>query len=161
MGGLNGSNYGPNTTGWIDPLGLGKKKTECEGVLVDGRYETLYRSMSPRHFAEFLRTGRMPGTKETFTSPTMSFSQSYRGIMVRFQLAPGTMDKLRSIGVRSHGRRTAEALADLPVVRRRWGRRNAQFKQEGDQINIGLGTGRALDTFNEGIVGYEVVGVNP
>lgn len=39
-------------------------------------------------------------------------------------------------------------------------KRNALFKPEGDQINIGLGTGRALDTFNEGIRGFQIMRVN-
>ena len=34
---------------------------------------------------------------------------------------------------------------------------SAYFKGEGDQINIGLGRGTALDMFNHAIMGFEEV----
>lgn len=46
----------------------------------------------------------------------------------------------------------------LPEVRPRWGRSNALFKPEGDQVNIGLGRGAALDIFNDSIRGFETIG---
>ena len=115
--------------------------------------------MSKQDFAEFSRTGRMRGTTETFTSPTQAFSESYQGILVRFQLEKGTIGRLREIGVRAHGGKSARLLPDLPVVRKRWGKRHALFKPEGDQINIGLGTGRALDIFNNGTRGFGIMKV--
>ncbi|MFD4582812.1 hypothetical protein ACFWOY_32115 [Streptomyces sp. NPDC058423] len=39
----------------------------------------------------------------------------------------------------------------------KWNRKHAYFKQEGDQINIGLGRGKALKLFNENITAWEVV----
>jgi hypothetical protein len=89
----------------------------------------------------------------------MSFSESYQGVLVRFQTAAGTTDALMEIGVRAHGTKSAELLPGLPVVKRRWGNRNALFKPEGNQINIGLGKGTALELFNQSIRGFEVIKV--
>ncbi len=114
--------------------------------------------MSREHFAEFIETGRMPATTETFTSPTRAFSEGYDGILVRFQLEPGTIARLRRIGVRSHGRRSAREMPDLPEVRRGWTRRHVLFKIEGSNVNIGLGRGPGLEMFNNGIAGFEVLG---
>ncbi|ALB61133.1 hypothetical protein AFK62_00730 [Cronobacter condimenti 1330] len=46
---------------------------------------------------------------------------------------------------------------DMPDVSKGWKDLNAFFKAEGDQINIGLGKGKALDIFNEGIYNFERV----
>lgn len=129
------------------------------GKLVDGGYETYYRTMSRSHHQRFLETGRMPGTSETFISPTQAFSEGYQGVLVKFQMAPGTTARLREIGVRAHGNKSLELLPDLPLVKKRWGRSRAQFKPEGDQINIGLGRegGKALEIFNDSIRGFETV----
>lgn len=40
---------------------------------------------------------------------------------------------------------------------RNWTANNAYFKEENDQINIGLGKGKALDTVNDNITGHSVV----
>ena len=47
---------------------------------------------------------------------------------------------------------------DMPTVSKGWTSNNALFKGEGDQFNIGLGKGKALDIFNSNIVEYKVVG---
>ena len=87
--------------------------------------------MSPDDFAALGRTGRMPATSETFISPTQAFSESYKGILVRFQLAEGTTARLTEIGVRAHGVKSARLLPNLPQVRRGWASRRALFKPEG------------------------------
>lgn len=131
--------------------------TSADFAHVDVGYETMFRTLSPEHYDEFLRTGRMPGTTETFTSPTRAFSDAYDGVLIEFQLKPGTLDRLREMGVRAHGKRNAALMPDLPEVRRNWGRTKALFKAEGDQVNIGLGTGLALDEFNNSIAGFKVL----
>lgn len=148
--------FGPNALGWVDPLGL----TCTSATLVDGRYEYFYRAMSKSDYEHFLTTGRLRATTETFMSPTRKFSEAYKGVLVRFQVARGTEDELRAIGVRAHGSKSAAALPDLPEVKRRWGKSKALFKPEGNQVNIGLGKGKALDVFNDSIRGFEVLGVN-
>ena len=40
------------------------------------------------------------------------------------------------------------------------GKNHAQFKKEKEQLNIGLGKGKALDIFNENIVETEVINMN-
>ena len=83
-------------------------------VRTGGNYETYYGAMSPDDFAALGRTGRMPATSETFISPTRAFSESYKGILVRFQLAEGTTARLTGIGVRAHGVKSARLLPNLP-----------------------------------------------
>jgi RHS repeat-associated protein len=157
-GGLSLYAFPSNPFAYWDPYGL--TADPCgTAVPVEGQHEYYYRAMSRADYETFLATGRMPGTTETFISPTLRFSQSYNGVLVKFQLAGGTTDALRAIGVRAHGRKSAALLPDLPTVRRGWGRRSALFKPEGSQVNIGLGTGPALNTFNNSIRGFEVLGV--
>ena len=148
--GENTYRYGPNVLGWIDPLGL---------TCTPSRYEHYYRAMSRSDFEHFLSTGKLRATTETFISPTRKFSEAYEGVLVKFQLAEGTTQALRGIGVRAHGKKSEDLLPDLPQVKKRWTRSKALFKPEGDQINIGLGKGRALEIFNEGIRGFEILGV--
>ena len=155
-GGLNIYGFGPNSLNWADPLGL-----SCTAIThVEDQYEHFYRAMSKSDFEDFLKTGRLPATSETFISPTRKFSEGYQGVLVKFQVASGTTDTLRGIGVRSHGAKSAALLSDLPQVKSGWGKNKALFKPEGDQINIGLGKGKALDVFNDSIKGFEVLGVN-
>ena len=130
-----------------------------EAVPADGGYEYYYRAIDKAHYTTFLSTGRMPATRETFISPTREFSANYDGVLIKFQLEKGTTDSLRKIGVRAHGKTSKEALPDLPEVKSRWGNSKALFKPEKGQINIGLGTGKGLDIFNDSIRGFEVLGV--
>ncbi len=135
--------YVTDPTVMCDPLGL------CE--------ETLYRAMSQEDYEELQRTGRMPATTETTTSPTRSFSEDYDGVLVEFKLKPGTIAELEEIGVRDDGKLTREAYPDMPIGGKGWNQEHARFKQEGTQINIALGKGDALDIFNDNIVSYNAV----
>jgi RHS repeat-associated protein len=157
FGGANLNGFNSSPANGLDPLGL------CQGkaVRVDEKYEYYYRIMSKADYQTFLCTGRVPATTETFISPTRAFSSNYSGVLVRFQVKPGTTDALRGMGVRAHGQSNAKLFPDLPDVRRGWGNRSALFKKEGDQVNIGLGKGKALDVFNDSIVGFETVGFSP
>ena len=47
---------------------------------------------------------------------------------------------------------TRTAYPNMSSVAKGWKEGNAFFKGEGSQINIGLGNGTALDTFNENIM---------
>ena len=47
-------------------------------------------------------------------------------------------------------------------VKKGWKTNNALFKTEGgnyniEQVNIGLGKGKALETFNENIINFEII----
>ncbi|WP_068063863.1 DUF6531 domain-containing protein [Nocardia xishanensis] len=136
--------YPHNPTTWIDPLGL----IPCE---------TLYRTMSERHFARFMRTGDVPATGETFTSPTQAFSEGYEGVLVKFRLKPGTIEALERIGVRDPTDEMAAAHPEMRLAPSGWNGTSALFKWEGGQQNIGLGRGPGLDIFNDNILGFEVI----
>ncbi len=142
-GGLSAYQYSPNPTRWVDPLGL------CP--------EKIYRAMSEEDFKELKRTGRMPGTGETSTSPNREFSEDYRGVLVEFELKPGTIAKLEAIGVTDGTPDTRSKYPDMPIGEKGWNQTNARFKEENGQTNIQLGKGDALDTFNDNITGYNVL----
>nr|WP_317474596.1 hypothetical protein [Cronobacter sakazakii] len=85
---------GINTYSYVgDPLGL----VACYKSPHDNVF---YRNMSKEDFAVLQKTGRMPGTTETTISPTREFSENYEGILVQFNLKPGTRAQLEGIGIR-------------------------------------------------------------
>lgn len=68
----------------------------------------------------------------------------------------GTTDALKAIGVRDNSKIT-RAFSDMPFVstiKDGWKNSYAYFKGERGQLNIGLGTGKALDVFNARIDGF-------
>jgi RHS repeat-associated protein len=119
--------------------------------------ETFYRTMSKGNFEELQATGRVPATSETFISPSGEYASGYEGTTVRFSVRGGTTDALANVGVRDSSALTGAAYPDMPFVSSGWTSSSAFFKGEGGIINIGLGRGTALDIFNEGIVGWDVV----
>jgi hypothetical protein len=126
--------------------------------------------MSKKHYDRLVKSAaagkpQMPGTGETMTSPNREFSEDYDGVLVRFEVKPGTTAQLEAIGVRGPGPVVEGAYPAMPSVdtARTWNQNNALFKQEplqpGDipQVNIGLGKGPALDIFNDNIVSFTPV----
>lgn len=109
--------------------------------------------MSQAHYEQLLKTGKLPATSETFLSPSLQYAKQYNGVTVGFTLRGGTTESLMNIGVRNAGL-TGEAFQSLPLVQRGWTSNSAFFKLEGDVINIGLGRGTALETFNNNILTF-------
>lgn len=103
----------------------------------------------------FRRRGTYLPQSETFISPTREFSEAYEGILVEFTLRKGTTDALMSVGVRDASTAALARHTSMPLVSKGWTTTSAYFKGEGrDHINIGLGNGTALNTFNDGIIGF-------
>uniref|UniRef100_UPI0010F966D2 pre-toxin TG domain-containing protein n=1 Tax=Chitinivorax sp. B TaxID=2502235 RepID=UPI0010F966D2 len=121
------------------------------------RGETFFRTMSPDHYERLMATGKLPATAETFISPTRAFSESYDGVLVQFNMKPGALSALESIGVRDTSALTKAMYSNMSLVSKGWPSSNAFFKAEGAQINIGLGGGAALDTFNVYIHSFSMV----
>ena len=140
MGGINTYQYAPNALAWVDPLGLKACGTT-----------KFYRSMSHEDYEHLLKTGELRGTSETFISPRRAFSEGYEGVLVKFHLKKDSLQELKAIGVKDSASLTKLTYPDMPGVSKSWKYNNAFFKSEGDQINIGLGKGKALDLFNKGI----------
>ena len=133
--------------------------TEVAASIADeaGTPEVYYRTMSDEHFAALNSTGRLQATSETFISPSEEFSAGFRGRTVEFSVRPGTTDALAEMGVRDTSSITTAAYPDMPLVSRGWNTTSAFFKGERGVINIGLGRGPALDTFNDAILGFREV----
>jgi hypothetical protein len=58
--------------------------------------------MSKADYETLVRTGKLPATAETFVSPTNSYSAQYNGVLVKFEVKPGTTQSLESIGIRNN-----------------------------------------------------------
>jgi len=113
--------------------------------------------MSAEHYAQLLETRQLAATGETFISPTLEFAQGYDGVVVQFTMKPGAQEALQSIGVRDASLLAETSHGTMSVVEKGWAARNAFFKAEQGQINIGLGDGKALETFNRYIQSYTPV----
>ncbi|MCX8512900.1 MAG: hypothetical protein ORN83_14215 [Chthoniobacteraceae bacterium] len=101
--------------------------------------------------------GKLPATAETFISPTKAFATNYDGVLVQFNVQAGTTEALKVIGVRDASALTGQLYGGLPSVSKGWTLSNAFFKAEGGQVNIGLGRGAGLDTFNAKILDFSAV----
>ena len=114
--------------------------------------------MSPAHYDELAQTGRVPATGETFVSPSKAYAQGYDGVTVELHTQSGTTSALEQVGVRDNSGAMRSLYPDMPQVSKGWISSNAYFKAEGDGlVNVGLGRGTALDTFNDRLVGHRVV----
>ena len=112
-------------------------------------------------------TGKLTASSETFTSPTLSYIKNagYNGTIVKFQIKTGTIEKLEKIEIRNDKtRKMMTNFSQMPPMNsvENWTQTRALFKTEGtkqglQQINISLGKGKALETFNENIVKFEIV----
>jgi len=122
----------------------------------EGGSETFFRTMSQEHYEQLLNTGQIPATGETFISPSLEYAQQYNGVTVLFNVQSGTTDSLLGMGVRNAGL-NGGAYGNLPLVQSGWGASSAFFKLEGNVVNVGLGNGSALNTFNNSIVNFGLV----
>lgn len=118
--------------------------------------EVFYRTMSKTDFAYLQKHGTIPATFETFISPTSAYSSKYTGVLVQFEVKPGTFEQLRNIGVRDANHPMTSGL-NFRSISGNWRSNNAFFKQEKGQINIGLGEGKALETFNSNIQNFKAL----
>lgn len=118
----------------------------------NNRGEVYYRTMSQKDYQTLVSTGRLPATSETFISPSASYASRYDGVTVQFTVNPGTTRTLTGMGVRDQS--AALRGTNMPSVSSGWSSSNAYFKNEGGVVNIGLGRGRALSTFNQNIVSF-------
>lgn len=127
------------------------------GSSTSGTGETFYRRMSEGDAYQLILTGRVPATSETMITPSAQYANRYRGVLVRLTVRPGTTEQLSQIGVRDSSKATALAYPNMPLVGQDgWTSSSAYFKNERGQLNIGLGEGEALETFNDNLEIYEV-----
>ena len=92
-------------------------------------------------------------------SPTLHFSEAYDGVLVEFQMRPGTTNALYDAAVSAANRATQKLFPSLKFGGK-WMDHGTLLKIEGassPQLNIGLGKGVGLDIFNENIVGFEIL----
>ena len=142
----------------VDNLDLGASVGKIGDYEVYEKGEVFYRTMSREDYEVLIKTNRMPGTGETTTSPTMSFSENYEGILVQFKVKRGTIRNLEEIGIA--GRNHPGILVQHPLLKADkspWSLENARFKLENGQVNIALGRGKALEIFNDNILEYKFI----
>ena len=142
----------------VEKLNLGKfiKKIGDYEVYENG--EVFYRTMSKEHYDELLRTNKIRATGETTTSPNMTFSEGYEGILVQFKVKRGTIEKLENIGIAARNNKMAlKKHQNLKLDISPWNEKYARFKLEKGQVNIALGKGEALKIFNDNILEFKFV----
>lgn len=113
----------------------------------------VFRTMPHEASLIFDETGHMPAGTETMVSTTRFFSRQYQGVKYEIDIKPGTIAELEAIGVRDDG--NINPYKHLPKIGQDWMKENAYFKTEGNQVNIGLGYGKALKIFNENITNFK------
>ena len=100
----------------------------------------------------------MRATGETTTSPNMTFSEGYEGILVQFKVKRGTIEKLENIGIAARNNKMAlKKHQNLKLDISPWNEKYARFKLEKGQVNIALGKGEALKIFNDNILEFKFV----
>lgn len=123
--------------------------------------EVFYRTMTKAHYDAIVAGNKLTASAETFTSPTQSYSEKYSGYLVKILVYLGTIDKLKVIGVSDGSADVKTKFGTMPVVANGWGTTKAFFKSELGQVNIGLGTGTALTTFNANFKQYQLIKIIP
>jgi len=149
----------------VEKLNLGKFVKKIGDYEVYEKGEVFYRAMRKTDLETLKSTGKLTASSETFTSPTLSYIKNvgYNGTIVKFQMKTGTIEKLVKIGVRNDsGEKMMLNFSKMNRVKKGWTTNNALFKTEGgnyniEQVNIGLGKGKALEIFNENIINFEII----
>ena len=140
----------------MEPAGLALGAVGIFGST--SKSETFYRAMSMREYSKLVRTGAIQAseTGETMIAQSLTYAAKYRNVLVQFKAQSGTLQKLEAIGVRDASKLTSKFLNMESVNGVRWMATRAYFKSEakGTALGIGLGNGRALEIFNEGILGF-------
>jgi hypothetical protein len=145
---------------FVEEAALTDLTIEGAGGAVTEGTETFFRTMSQEHYDTLEATGKVPASSETFISPSLEYVRKYDGVTVQFNVQAGTRDSLLGIGVRN-GALNGAPYSSLPLVESGWTSSRAFFKLEGQiggvpTVNIGLGRGAALDTFNNNIVKFTI-----
>ena len=102
--------------------------------LATGKYplvsEVFYCTMSQEHYDILRITGEIQPTRETFVSPTQSYSERYTGVIVRLELCQGTIEQLAQIGVSDRTRQVVRDYGPMPACFKGWSTEHAYFKGE-------------------------------
>ncbi len=154
----------------VKSLSLGKKIGTKGAYEIYEEGEVFYRAISKDHYDELIRTNRMPGTGECTTSPNKVFSEDYSGYLMKFKVKIGTIDDLKLIGVTDGNPLVKAQFGEMPTAKDiggSWNNTSARFKVETlkstgqQQVNIALGKGKALEKFNDNILEFELIQINP
>jgi hypothetical protein len=132
--------------------------------------EIFYRKMPSEHYDNLKSNFKLLKSvnNETSTSPNASFSQSYDGVLVKMWVEPGTIDKLKAIGVRGQQDLLPllqQSFGNLPHSGKGWHPTKVQFKVETNevvtpnfkQVNIQLGSGEGVKIFNHNLLYFEKI----
>jgi hypothetical protein len=146
---------------WIEvvPDGGGATTGKIGDYTTTQAGEVFYRTISQEDYNKLMQTGRMPATTETSTSPTQAFSESYQGVLVKYYVQHGTIDKLTEFGTTDGHEVVREQFGELVKLPAGtgWIDDYARFKYEKGQVNIQLGRGPGIDIFNANLIAFERV----
>ena len=154
----------------VDNLNLGNFSSKIGDYDVFDNGEVFYRAISKEHYDELIQTNRMPGTGECTTSPNQAFSEDYSGYLMKFKVKTGTIDELKDIGVTDGHILVEQQFGNMPTnadIGGGWNQTRARFKVETlsstntPQVNIALGQGDALNIFNDNILEFQLIQINP
>jgi hypothetical protein len=160
-----GQSLGPSSPGPVDTPSSGGSVTGTGGGLVpmgDSGAEFYYRAMSSTEAATLVATHELVGASgETFISPSLGYvlDGGYVGQVAELQFANGTTASLAAIGW-ANDANVLDHFPGMPLgAPTNWMYTAAQFKTEGDVINIGLGRagGAALSIATTALLGFRFV----
>lgn len=118
--------------------------------------EIVFRTMSEADYEHLINGKKLIGTSETSISPAIAYALKYNGILVQFTLKPGTWAKIREIALVTN-KDELKFFPDLSFNKGDWVGEHAKFKKEGNQITTQVGKGKALEIFNDNIIGFQKV----
>ncbi|GGW49142.1 hypothetical protein [Arenibacter certesii] len=148
----------------VDNLNLGSFVKNIGDYEVYEKGEVFYRAISKSNYDDLEANNRLLGTGECTTSPNQSFSEDYNGYLMKFKLKLGTINDLIDIGITDGSILVKQQFGDLPTnqdIGGNWNQTRARFKKEGTQVNIALGKGTALQIFNDNLLEFELIQINP
>lgn len=168
---------------WIDNLHrFGKQIGKKGDYIVEEAGEVFYRAIPKDHYEELLKGKKLLKSDEWkakgltiiggegSTSPKLAFSTDYDGVLVKYYLKKGTIDKFVDIGVMNNKKLLIKKYyGDMPTSKEykeltgeKWTINRVQFKLESnpknpDQVNIQLGKDKGIDIFNENLITIEII----
>ncbi|NME72954.1 hypothetical protein, partial [Flammeovirga aprica] len=168
---------------WFKNVGkFGKVIGKKGDYVVEEAGEVFYRAIPNDHFDELIKGKKLLKPAEWkakgltriggegSTSPKLGFSEDYNGVLVKYYLKKGTIDKFVTMGVSNKKpplikKYFGEMISSeeyKSITGKKWTLEKVQFKVESNdlnppQVNIQFGKGKGVDVFNESLITIEII----